>query len=107
MSILLPAHVPVLPLVELVVRQQDLHPDRTAWLQAQLEDVLRVHPDRVVVDLGACEAMSSGALRALLQAHLQLGRRGARLVLRGVRPRVARVIGLSGLSAVFDVEDSS
>lgn len=107
MTITLPAQTPALPLVELVVRQQDLHPDRTGWLHAQLEDVLRVHPDRVVVDLSACDAMSSGALRALLQAHLQLRRVGGELVLRGVRPRVARVIGLSGLSAVFDVEETS
>ena len=107
MTMTLPAHAPVLPLVELVVRQQDLHPDRTAWLQAQLEDVLRVHPERVVVDLSDCDAMSSGALRCLLLAHLQLRRRGGVLVLRGVRPRVSRVLGLSGLTAVFDVEVAS
>ena len=104
MTTVLPAHVPALPLVELVVQEADLHPDRKAWLQAQLEDVLRVRPQRLVVDLSRCEVVHADALRALLRAHLGLRRSGGVLVLRGVRPRVSRTIGLSGLSAVLDVE---
>lgn len=92
------------PLVELVMREQDLHRGRIAWLQAQVDDVLRVRPERLVVDLTRCGSCESGALRVLLDAHRRLRRQGGVLVLRGLCPRLARVIGLSGLAEVFDVE---
>ena len=90
------------PLVLLVVREQDAC--RGSWLQTQLEDVLRVRPDRVVVDLSECSALDSGGLRALLQAHVELARRGAQLTLRGLSPRLVRVVRLCGLTDVFAVQ---
>lgn len=94
---------PGLPLVELVVREEDL--GRGSWLRTQLEDVLRVRPERCVVDLARCASLESAALRALLDTHRQLRRQGGVLVLRGLCPRLVRVIGLSGLTDVFDVEE--
>lgn len=91
-----------LPVVELVVRDEDVR--RPGWLQAQLDDVLRVRPDRVVVDLAACPSLDSAALRSLLDVHCELRRVGGTLVLRGAGPRVVRVIGLAGLGGVFDLE---
>jgi anti-anti-sigma factor len=93
---------PGLPLVEVLVRQPDL--SRPGWLSAQLDDVLRVRPERVVVDLGQCSTIDAAGLRVLLEAHCELRRRGGVLVLRGLCPRLERVIGLTGLTEVFDVE---
>ena len=91
-----------LPLVVLVLRDEDV--SRPRWLVAQLEDVLRVRPDRVVVDLSQCDRLDAAALHALLDAHRQLARRGAVLSLRGLCPRLVRLIGLSGLTDVLRVE---
>lgn len=93
---------PGLPLVEVLVRQADL--GRPGWLSSQLDDVLRVRPERVVVDLARCASMGATALGALLEAHREQRRRGGVLVLRGLSPRLERVVALSGLSDVFDVE---
>lgn len=94
---------PSVPLVEVVVLDGEASRDR--WLQAQLEDVLRVRPGKVVVDLSGCASLDAGALRTLLDTHRQLRRQGGVLSLRGLCPRLVRVIGLSGLTEVFDVEE--
>ena len=91
-----------LPLVVLVLRQEDAC--RGRWLAVQLDDVLRVRPDRVVVDLSQCSRLDSAALRTLLDVHLRLARRGGVLVLRGLGPRLARLLTLSGLDDVLLVE---
>ncbi len=96
---------PGLPVVELLCRDADVR--RPGWLQAQLEDVLRVRPDVVVVDLSACPTLDSASLRTLLDIHCELRRQGGRLVLRGLSPRIERVIGVAGLAGVFDVEGTS
>lgn len=93
-----------LPLVVLVLRDEDAC--RGRWLGSHLDDVLRVRPDRVVVDLAQCTSLDSAALRALLDAHLRLARRGGVLALRGLRPRLVRLLTLSGLSDVLLVEDT-
>lgn len=90
------------PLVELVVREQDV--TRPGWLHVQLEDVLRVQPRRLVVDVSACATLDAATLRALLDAHRRLRRRDAVLVLRGLSPRLLRVLSLNGLVDVLDIE---
>ena len=93
-----------LPLVVLLLREEDAC--RGRWLAAQLDDVLRVRPDRVVVDLTQCASLDSAALHALLDAHRRLARRGAVLALRGLGPRLVRLLSLSGLTDVLQVEDA-
>ncbi len=97
--------LPGLPLVEVLVQQPDLA--RPEWLATQLDDVLRVRPDRVVVDLTRCSTIDATSLRVLLGTHLELRRRGGVLVLRGLSPRLERVIALGGLADVFDVDGRS
>lgn len=97
--------LPGLPLVEVLVKQSDLlRPD---WLATQLDDVLRVRPDRVVVDLTRCSTIDATSLRVLLGTHRELRRRRGVLVLRGLSPRLERVIALGGLADVFDVDGRS
>lgn len=93
-----------LPVVVLVLREED--GCRGSWLAAHLDDVLRVRPDRVVVDLSQCGSLDSAALHALLDAHVRLARRGGVLALRGLRPRLMRLLTLSGLNDVLLVEET-
>ena len=93
-----------LPLVVLVLREQDAC--RGRWLAAHLDDVLLVRPQRLVVDLSQCAFLDSAALLVLLDVHLRLARRGGVLVLRGLSPRLARLLSLSGLDDVLRVEDT-
>lgn len=93
---------PGLPLVVLVVRDDDAA--RGRWLATHLDDALRVRPDRVVVDLSQCTSLDSTALQALLDAHRRLARRDAVLALRGLSPRLVRLLSLSGLTDVLHVE---
>ena len=95
---------PALPLVVLVPRDGDV--SRTGWLRAHLDDALRVRPDRVVVDLSQTSTLDSAALQVLLEAHRQLARRGGVLALRGLSPRLVRLVGLCGLTDVLHVEDA-
>ena len=57
-----------------------------------------------MVDLSQCEVMTSGLLYLLLAAHRAMRRRDGRLTLRGLSPRLVRVIGTGGLAEVLDVE---
>ncbi len=93
---------PGLPLVEVVVSDHDAC--RPGWLQAQLDDVLRVRPERLVVDVSGCSALDTACLRTLLDVHCEVRRQGGVLVLRGACPRILRVVELAGLGGVFDVE---
>ncbi len=95
------------PLVVVVVTDPQLHADATARLQSQLEEVLRVRPARIVVDMSRCATVDAASLRILLDVHCRLRRVDATLTLRGVCERVRRVIGLCGLTAVFAIEESS
>lgn len=90
-----------MPLVELVVREHDA--GRGGWLQAQLEDALRVRPQVLRVDLSACGSLGSSVLRALLDVHCELRRQGGELELTGLSPRLLRTVGLAGLGEVFTV----
>ena len=60
--------------------------------------------EQVVVDLGAVTFMDSSGLSALVVAQRVAEARGVRLRLRGVRPRVMRLITITGAHGMFSVE---
>lgn len=93
------------PLVEVLVNERF---DVTTALRMRdrLEDALRMRPERLVVDLGACPAFDASGLRVLLEVHCDAIRGGSRLVLRHAGERVRRVIALSGLEGVFSIEEA-
>jgi len=77
---------------------------RSTWevrqaLQAQLD----VFPE-VVVDLSDVETADLSALRLLAAASLQAGRYGGRITLRGCGPAVRRLLHMSHLIRVVEVE---
>ena len=75
-----------------------------ARVRELLEDALRTRPARVVVDLSACPFVDAGALAMLLEVHRRLFRSGGVLTLRGSSPRVLRLLSLTGLRRVFDLD---
>ncbi|WP_406195195.1 STAS domain-containing protein [Kitasatospora sp. NBC_01560] len=74
----------------------DLDLDTAPALCGALTTALNSHRE-VVLDLSGVEFMDCAGLGALVQAHNQADRVGARLVLRGADRSVVRLLGLTGL----------
>ncbi len=70
----------------------------------QLEQALAGRPGRLVVDLSTCAFVDASALALLLDLHRRLSRVGGVLTLRGSCPRVLRLLSLTGLRRVFDLQ---
>ncbi len=69
-----------------------------------LHEALAAGPERLVVDLTACSYVDASALSMLLDVHRRVHRGGGVLVLHGCSPRVLRLLSLTGLRRVFEVE---
>ncbi len=78
-----------------------------ARVRAQIDEELSGHPEHLVVDLSACPFVDASALSMLLEVHRQASRAGGALTLRGCSPRVLRLLSLTGLRRVFDLEPAS
>ena len=76
----------------------------TMEVRNALYDLLAVRPGDVVVDLTGVETVDLTALKVLAVATRQAGREGHHLVLRGCRPAVRRMLHLSRLIRVLEVE---
>jgi anti-anti-sigma factor len=59
--------------------------------------------ERVILDLGELDFIDSTGLGALVAAHKRFREAGGDLVLSGVRPRVAKLLELTGLDKAFTV----
>jgi anti-anti-sigma factor len=92
------------PQVVVVEVQGDLDASRVPRVRALLEDAVSVRPQQLVVDLGNCSFLDASGLTVLLDVHRRLARVGAVLTLRGCSPRVMKLLSLTGLRRVFDVE---
>jgi anti-anti-sigma factor len=75
-------------------------------VREQLEQAAAGRPDRLVVDLSDCSFVDASALAVLLDLHRRLSRTGGVLTLSGVRPRVLRLLSLTGLRRVFDLAEN-
>jgi anti-anti-sigma factor len=95
---------PVGPRVVVVEVQGDLDAARVPRVRALLEDAVSVRPQQLVVDLANCSFLDASGLTVLLDVHRRLGRVGSVLTLRGCSPRVMKLLSLTGLRRVFDVE---
>jgi anti-anti-sigma factor len=95
------------PQVVVVEVQGDLDAARVPRVRALLADAVGMRPQQLVVDLSGCSFLDSAGLTVLLEVHRRLARVGALLTLRGCSPRVVRLLSLTGLQRVFDLEPAS
>ena len=77
---------------------------RVARVREQLHEALVAGPERLVVDLSGCTFVDASALSMLVDVHRRAWRSGGVLTLRGCSPRVLRLLSLTGLRRVFDLE---
>ena len=82
----------------------DLDLATVARIRERLEDAMAARPPHLVVDLSGCAFVDASALAMLLEAHRRMCRAGGRFTLRGCSPRVLRLLSLTGLRRVFDLE---
>jgi anti-anti-sigma factor len=75
-----------------------------ASLRTTLSDLVQDEADPVVVDLTALQFIDSSGLSLLVQAKQRFAAQGRRFELRGPTPRVSRVIEISGLSELFELD---
>lgn len=73
----------------------------------RLHAALATKPERLVVDLSGCAFVDASALTMLVDVHRRAWQGGGVLTLRGCSPRVLRLLSLTGLRRVFDVEDAA
>ena len=76
----------------------------TMEVRAAIYDHLRNHDEDVVVDLSEVTAIDVTALKVLAFATRQASRSGHHLTLRGCGPSVRRMLHLSRLIRVVEVE---
>ena len=95
---------PVGPQVVVVEVQGDLDAARVPRVRALLEDAVGVRPKQLVVDLSGCSFLDASGLTVLLDVHRRMARVGTVLTLRGCSPRVMKLLSLTGLQRVFDLE---
>jgi anti-anti-sigma factor len=98
---------PTGPAVVTVEVVGDLDLGSVARIRETLHDALTVRPERLVVDLSRCGFVDASALAMLLDVHRRAWRSGGVLCLRGCSPRVLRLLSLTGLRRVFELEECS
>jgi anti-sigma B factor antagonist len=76
-----------------------------AAVRAELTDLLAVETtDDLVVDLAGMGAFDTVGLGLLVGIHRQAQRRGRRMVLTGVQPRMMRVLAITKLRRVLTID---
>lgn len=98
-------HQAVAPLVEVVVGY-DLDISALPRLRDQLEDALRLEPQRLVLDLSGCGHLDAQAIVVLLDVHKAMYELGGRLVIRSAGLQAVRLLTLAGVQDVFAFESS-
>ncbi len=81
-------------------------PALDTWRQ-RIDEAVASQPVRLVVDLTACASIDAAAIVFLLQVHRRLICADAQLVLRRPDPRVRRMLNLTHVDKVFDIEMAS
>lgn len=76
----------------------------TMEVRNALYELLALHDGDVVVDLSAVDVIDVTALKVLAMATRQAARGGQHLTLRGCRPAVRRMLHMSRLIRVVEVE---
>jgi anti-anti-sigma factor len=76
----------------------------------RLRDAIEPHlgrGQRVILDLSGVRFMDSSCLNLLLQAHTTLSSDGGSLILRNPSDIAQRLLSVSGLAELFDIEEQA
>ena len=73
-------------------------------LSQVVEDINIDGRRRVVLDLTGLKFCDAGGVRALLRAHRSVGAQGGQLVVRGVSGQPRRVLAITGVDQVLDLD---
>ena len=73
-------------------------------LRSHIEHVLDEGTSRLIVDLGAVDFLDSTGLSVLVGAHKRLARSGGRLIVANAPEIVTRVLSITGLDRVFELQ---
>jgi anti-anti-sigma factor len=76
----------------------------TMEVRSAIHEAMDAYDDDVVVDLTAVETIDLTAARVLAYATLEAGRSGHHLRLRGCSPAVRRMLHLTRLARIVEVE---
>ncbi len=91
-----------------VVRLQGrLDGSGTAAARDAIDEALCGGSGALVVDLSAVELIDATGLGVLVGAHRRASRLGRRLVLRSVPPRLARILLITRLDRVLDMQPAA
>ena len=75
-------------------------------LQSLLAQVLRDHPNRIVLELSNVDYISSPGLRVLFEAASDVQAGGGIFELRGIKPPVRVALDLAAPAGAFVIQDS-
>jgi anti-anti-sigma factor len=90
----------------LVMIRGDLEFGTAASVRKAFSDLAQADGGPVVVDVAALRFIDSTGLSLLVQAKQRFDAQGRRFELRGSTGRVSRVIEISGLAELFEIEAS-
>ncbi|WP_422735721.1 STAS domain-containing protein [Micromonospora sp. WMMD729] len=93
-----------LPLVEVDVTE--LSRDCLPAAGAVFDQLLNLHPQRVIIDLSRCRHIDAAAIGLLLEVHRRLARADGVLTVRDPNPRIARILHNARLDRVLQIISS-
>jgi anti-sigma B factor antagonist len=92
---------------ELVVAGPRLDAATVGALRGRLDEALRSGSGPLILDLSAVQTVDATGLGMLLGIERRAAGAGRRFLLRGVPPRVARLLRATGLSRVLRLEEQA
>lgn len=92
-------------LVTVVYVSGEVDMSNAEFLAASLRPVLAAEPLRIVIDLSDVSFLAAAGLHVLLHLRREAEQQASGLVLRAPSPAVRRVIDITGMHRVFDIDD--
>jgi anti-anti-sigma factor len=96
----MPPTTPTTPTVEIRV-SEPLDARTVVSVGALLDDALARRPTHLIVDLGGCEYLDAAGIILLLDAHRRIWRDGGLMTLRGLSPRLHRLVQTARVDRVL------
>ena len=86
----------------LVIRiSEPLDSARVPFVVGLLDDAVGVRPGHLVVDLTECEYLDAAGIMLLIDVHRRVWQDGGRMTLRGLSPRLRRILEIARVNRVF------